>query len=84
MSEPIRWRAVTLVLHAHLSRYADDRTHVELPHRAGATIADYVQSLAIPEHEFYAGVRRGVVTRDFRQVPEPGDVIELLPMLSGG
>jgi hypothetical protein len=76
--------AVTVVLHANLSRYADGRERVELPFCAGACIADYVQQLGIPAHEFYAVVRRGAVTRDLREIPERGEVVELLPVLSGG
>lgn len=76
--------AVTLVLHANLSRYADGRERVELPFRAGASIAEYVQQLGVPAHEYYAVVRRGAVTRDLGEVPDSGEVVELLPVLSGG
>ena len=76
--------SVTVVLNAHLSRYAEGRTRVELPHRSGATIADYVRDLGIPAHEYYAVVRRGAVTRDLNEEPTAGEVVELLPVISGG
>lgn len=75
---------VTLVLHANLSRYSGGRERVELPYRATASIADYVQQLGIPAHEYYAVVRRGAVTRDLGETPDSGEVVELLPVLSGG
>ncbi|MFH1807762.1 MAG: MoaD/ThiS family protein [Pseudomonadota bacterium] len=75
---------VTVVLHANLSRYADGRERVELPFRAGTSVAEYVQQLGIPAHEFYAVVRCGAVTRDLGEVPADGEVVELLPVISGG
>jgi hypothetical protein len=75
---------VTLVLHAHLSRYAGGQRRVELPHRPGAPLTAYLRTLGIPPHEYYAVVRNGAVTRDLDGVPAAGEVIELLPAMSGG
>lgn len=75
---------VTFVLHAHLARYAGGRGRVELPHREGATLAVYVDELGIPAHEYYAVVRGDETTRDLSAVPSAGEVVELLPAMSGG
>ena len=75
---------VTLVLHAHLSRYAGGQRQVEVPHRPGAPLGTYLCALGIPPHEYYAVVRAGAVTRDLDAVPAAGEVIELLPAMSGG
>lgn len=77
-------RYVTVVLHAHLARYAGGRERIDLPHRAGAAVIDYVEALGIPPHEYYAVVREGAVSLDLRAVPAPGEVLELLPAVSGG
>jgi hypothetical protein len=79
-----RATCVTLVLHAHLSRYTNGRERIELPHEPGASLADYVRVLGIPSHEFYAVVRAGVVSSNLGAVPAAGEVVELLPALSGG
>jgi hypothetical protein len=76
--------ALTLVLHAHLARYAGGRERVELRYRSGAPIAEYVRAVGIPAHEFYAVVRDGVVSANLDVVPAVGEVVELLPALSGG
>jgi len=76
--------SVTLVLHANLRHHAEGREQIELPFRSGATIADYLQDSGVPDHEYYAVVHRGAVTRDFNAVPRVGDVVELLPVMSGG
>ena len=75
---------VTLVLHAHLARYAGGRERVELPYRPAATLRAYVESVAIPAHEYYAVIRRGVASRELDAVPDPGETVELLPAMSGG
>ena len=75
---------VTLVLHAHLCRYAHGLERIDLPHRSGAPIAEYVRIVGIPPHEFYAVVRAGVVSSNLDAVLEAGEVLELLPALSGG
>ena len=75
---------VTLVLQAHLSRYAAGQRRVEVPHRPGAPLRAYIQEVGIPSHEFYAVVRGGEVTRDLDAAPAAGEVIELLPTMSGG
>ena len=75
---------VTVVLHAQLARYAGGRERVELRHHAGLTIADYVRLLRIPKHEYYAVIRDGRVTTDLSVEPVVGEVIELLPAVSGG
>ena len=75
---------VTFVLHAHLSRYAGGRERLELPHRAGAAVSDYLGQLGIPPHEYYAVVREGRVSTDLAASPAGGEVIELLPAMSGG
>ena len=75
---------VTLVLHAHLGRYAAGQRSVAVPHRPGAPLRAYIQALGIPPHEFYAVVRGGEVTKDLDAAPAAGEVIELLPAMSGG
>jgi molybdopterin converting factor small subunit len=76
--------SVTLVLHAHLSRHAAGQRSVAVPHRPGAPLRAYIQDLGIPPHEYYAVVRGGEVTKDLDAVPAAGEVIELLPAMSGG
>jgi sulfur carrier protein ThiS len=76
--------SLTLVLHAHLVRHAGGRTRIELPYRAGATLAEYLASLGIPGHEYYAVVRAGALSKDLAAVPAAGEVVELLPAMSGG
>ncbi len=75
---------ITLVLHAHLSRYAADRSRVELPHREGAGVADYARELGIPPHEYYAVIRGGSLSKDLASALSPGELVELLPAISGG
>ena len=75
---------VTIVLHAHLARYAGGRGRVELPHQEGLAIAGYLRKLGIPEHEYYAVVRGGKTSKDLGAVLAAGEVIELLPAMSGG
>jgi hypothetical protein len=75
---------VVLVLHAHLCRYAGDRARLEVPYEAGATVGDYVRRAGIPAHEFYAVVRGGALSKDLGAEPAPGEVVELLPAMSGG
>ena len=77
-------RCVTLVLHAHLARYRGGQRRVDLPYRAGATVADYARDLGIPPHDYYAMVRAGQPSKDLGVVPDEGEVIELLPAMSGG
>ena len=76
--------SVTLVLLANLRHYAGGREQIELPFREGATIADYLQESGVPDHAYYAVVYRDAVTRDLDLVPGCGDVVELLPVMSGG
>jgi molybdopterin converting factor small subunit len=76
--------SLTFVLHAHLARYAGGRERVEVAHRAGAAVADYLEQLGIPRHEFYAVAREGRVWTDLDAAPADGEVIELLPAMSGG
>ena len=75
---------VTLVLHAHLARYAEGRSRVALPHRDGAGLSEYLRLLGIPPHEYFAVVRNGVVSTDLDAVLAAGEVVELLPAISGG
>jgi molybdopterin converting factor small subunit len=75
---------VTLLLPAHLARYAGGRERVELPFRQGAPIAEYVRAVGVPGHEFYAVVRDGVVSSNLSAALSDGEVIQLLPVLSGG
>ncbi len=84
MSEAVTKGSVALVLHAHLARYAGGRERVELPFREGTAISEYVCQVGIPAHEFYAIVRGGVVSTDLGVVLAEGEVIELLPAVSGG
>jgi hypothetical protein len=76
--------SLTFVLHAHLARYAAGRERVELPHRAGAAVSAYLEQLGIPRHEYYAVAREGRVSTDLAAAPADGEVIELLPAMSGG
>jgi hypothetical protein len=75
---------VTLVLHAQLARYAGGQRRVDLPHRADFAVADYLRLLGIPPHEYYAVVRDGKASTDLRVVLAEGEIIELLPAMSGG
>jgi molybdopterin converting factor small subunit len=75
---------VTVVLHAQLARYAGGQGRVELPHQAGLAIAGYLRLLGIPAHEYYAVVRDGRLSTDLDAVPAEGEVLELLPAMSGG
>ena len=75
---------ITFVLHAQLARYAGGRRRVELPYREGTSVSDYVRHLGIPPHEYYAVVRDGRMTTDLGAVLAEGEIIELLPAMSGG
>jgi len=81
MSEPA---VVVLVLHAHLGRYAGGAARLALPYEPGLSIGEYARRAGIPPHEFYAVVRRGALSKDLDAVPTPGEVVELLPAMSGG
>jgi hypothetical protein len=75
---------VTLLLPAHLARYAGGRERVELPYRPGAPLVEYVRAVGIPGHEFYAVVRQGIVSSNLSAAPSDGEVVQLLPVLCGG
>ncbi len=73
-----------ILLHAHLRHYNEGREETSLPFRDGATVAEYLATLAIPGHEFAGVVLDGELTGDTAQVPGPDSVLELVPAMSGG
>jgi molybdopterin converting factor small subunit len=75
---------ITVMLHAHLRHHNGGREELRLPHRPGATVADYIASLAIPGHEYMGVVLDGELTDRLDQVPAPGAVVELVPAVTGG
>jgi hypothetical protein len=75
---------ITVMLHAHLRHYNGGREELRLPHREGATVADYIEGLAIPGHEYMGVVLNGVLTDRLDRVPGPGAVVELVPAVTGG
>jgi len=75
---------VTIVLHAHLARYRRRSRSRGAPASEGLAIAGYLRKLGIPEHEYYAVVRGGKTSKDLGAVLAAGEVIELLPAMSGG
>jgi len=75
---------ITMVLHAHLRHHNGGQERLELPHREGATVADYVAAAAIPGHEFMGVVLDGELMTRLDRVPEPGATVELVPAVTGG
>lgn len=75
---------IKIMLHAHLRHHNGGREALSLPYCAGATIAEYLTQLAVPEHEFMGVVLDGELSGDRGRVPGPGSVLELIPAMSGG
>jgi hypothetical protein len=76
--------AIQVVLHAHLRYYNDGDEETSLPFVEGASVADYVAQLSIPDHEFMGVVLDGTLTGDLGLVPGAGARLELVPAMSGG
>lgn len=79
MAAPVR-----VMLHAHLRHYNHGSEETTLPFAPGATVADYLERLAIPRHEYMGVVVDGTLTGDTSIVLAPGAVLELMPAISGG
>jgi hypothetical protein len=75
---------ITVVLHAHLRHHNKGVERLVVPHRPGATVADYVEALAIPGHEFMGVVLDGELMTALDRVPGPGATLELVPAVTGG
>ena len=81
MPEPA---VIKVRLPAQLRHYNDGSEETTLPHSAGATIADYIEKLDIPGHEYMGVFIDGTLTGDHSLVLEPGAELELVPAMSGG
>ena len=79
MSETIK-----ILLRAHLRYNNGGREEIDLPFRAGATIADYLKQLPVPTHEFMGVALDGELSGDLTRIPAAGSVLELIPAMSGG
>jgi len=75
---------ITVLLHAHLRHYNGGEEELRLPHQEGSTVQAYLDSLAIPQHEYMGVVLDGTLTGDLSLVPAAGAVLELVPAMSGG
>ena len=75
---------ISVILHAHLRHHNGGEERLTMPHRPGATVADYVAQLAIPSHEFMGVVLDGELTSELDRVPRPGATLELVPAVTGG
>lgn len=75
---------IVVILHAHLRHYNNGNEQTTLPFVTGATVADYLEVLAIPGHEYMGVVVNGTLTGDTTIVLEPGDELGLVPAMSGG
>ncbi len=84
MSSPLPEGHLRVLLHAHLRFHNDGEVESSVRYRPGATIAEYLAELAIPEHEFYGVVLDGILSGDRSLVPQEGSTLELLPAIASG
>ena len=82
MSEP--GPTIEVLLHAQLRYYNGGSEETSLPHTPGATVAEYLEQLAIPDHEYMGLIIDGTLTTKTTAVLAPGTVLELMPAMSGG
>ena len=82
MDDPVK--RVQIVLHAHLRRFAkSDTPLVEICVDGGATLANVLAELGVPQREVFLLMADGQrVLLD--HVPADGDRIEALPVITGG
>lgn len=75
---------VRIRLHGHLWRYRpEDGAQVELPWPKGKNVAQMLEELGLPQDQVMLALVNG---RPFPLLgqPEPGDTLELLPVIDGG
>jgi sulfur carrier protein ThiS len=71
-------------LHGHLWRYEPlGRAQVELPWKAGKTLAEWANDLGVPQDQIMVALVNGEYL-PLAGCPGPGDRVELLPVIDGG
>ena len=77
-------KTVTLLLHAHLKRYAESAiTEVTVTTDLNDTVGQILDTLNVPTAEIFALMVKGKqIELDY--IPEAGEIIEALPIISGG
>ena len=75
---------ITVLLHAHLRHYNQGSEETTLPFVDGATVAEYLDRLAIPGHEYMGVIVDGTLTGDKSIELPAGATLELVPAISGG
>jgi len=75
---------IRVMLHAQMRHYNGGSEETSLPFVVGATSGDYLERLAIPQHEYMGLIIDGILTNDRTLVLSPGSLLELVPAISGG
>ncbi len=77
-------KMIRIQLHGHLWRYLSrDEAQVEVPWLQGKKLAQILKELGIPQDQVMLALVHG---RPFplQAQPQPGETIELLPVIDGG